>query len=232
MPKKHRIEFREVLSPISDAATKFGGQPVWVSEPQWPSSRETANPMRFLCQIRLDRALFPGTAAEMAYLFMTDEDDGRFVDETFEPNGGENAVILQPGVTQIPTRPLSKGPTLYRMTEKPGFGRLQPEFCEFAVTLIEEEDVEFVPEGERMKMLGAEWTVAEWEEVKGKLENKVGGTPQFLQYDDFPFNGKCPLLVQLDSCDVPFFLNFGGSGVGYAFLNEAGDNAKFLWQCT
>ena len=36
MPKKHRIEFHEVSSPISEHVTKFGGQPVWFSEPQWP----------------------------------------------------------------------------------------------------------------------------------------------------------------------------------------------------
>lgn len=108
MPKKHRIEFHEASSPIADFVTKFGGQPTWVSEPQWPLSRETGNPMRFIRQIKLTNELFPNTTAQMAYLFMTDEENGEFVDGTYEPDGGENAVILQPGNCDIPTKALAQ----------------------------------------------------------------------------------------------------------------------------
>ncbi len=227
MPKKQRIEFCEASSPVTDHATKFGGQPVWFSKPQWPVSRETGNPMRFICQIKLSRELFPNAVAQMAYLFMTDEEDESFVDGTNEPDGGENAVILQPGVTDLPTQELSSGPALYRMIQKPACSRLQPESCEFAVRLIEEDDIEFVAEADRWRVKDSESRPA-----TGKLdENKIGGTPVFLQGDEFPFSGKCRLLLQLDACTVPFYLNFGDSGVGYAFLNEAGDKAKFLWQC-
>jgi Domain of unknown function (DUF1963) len=227
MPKKHRIEFHEVSSPIADLVTKFGGQPAWLCEPQWPVSRETGNPMRFICQIRLTQDLFPHATDEMAYLFMTDEEDGEFVDGTYEPDGGENAVILQPGVSEVPTKGLNGGPALYRMVQKPGHELLQQEACEFAVSLIEEDDLPFVPEGERPEMSGAEPGAA-----TGRLdENKVGGTPAFMQGDEFPFEGTNRLLIQLDSCSVPFYVNFGDAGVGYGFLNEAGDRAKFLWQC-
>jgi len=227
MPKKHRIEFHAVSSPITEPVTKFGGQPVWLSEPQWPLSRQTGNPMRFICQIKLNDDLFPEAAAQMAYLFITEEDDGKFVDGTYEPDGGENAVVLQPGVTDCPIIQLTEGPSLYRMIQKSGFGRLQPESVEFAVSLIEEDDIDFLPESEWLKMPDPERQAA-----KGKLdENKIGGTPVFLQGDEFPFNGNCRLLIQLDSCTVPFFVNFGDAGVGYAFVSEAGDKARFLWQC-
>ena len=104
---------------------------------------------------------------------------------------------------------------------------MQPEPCEFAVNLRLDEDLPFVPEVERWKM-----TDVAAEAVVGKLdENKIGGTPVFMQGDEFPFVGKCRLLLQLDACSVPFFINFGDAGVGYGFLNEAGDQAKFLWQC-
>ncbi len=183
--------------------------------------------MRFIGQIALDQALFPCVQAQMAYLFMTDEEDGNFVDGTYEPDGGENAVILQPGVLTVPTKELAQGPTLYRMVGKAGHDRLQPEPCEFAVTVIEEEDTEFVSEDERWNM-----SEAEAKAVPGKLdENKIGGTPVFMQGDEFPFPGRCRVLLQLDSCTVPFSINFGDAGVGYAFLNQAGDQAKFLWQC-
>jgi uncharacterized protein YwqG len=97
MPKKHVIEFERAASRITSPTTKFGGQPVWIAGCQWPLSRETGNPMRFICQIALTPTVFPDTNAQMAYLFMTDEEDDEFVDGTYEPDGGENAVILQPG---------------------------------------------------------------------------------------------------------------------------------------
>jgi uncharacterized protein YwqG len=227
MPKKLRIEFHEVKSPINEPVTKFGGQPTWIASPEWPISRQTGNPMRFICQIKLFSALFPNTKAQMAYFFLTDEENGQFVDGTYEPDGGENAVILQPGQTDVPTKPLVQGPGLYRMAERRGSDRRQSESCEFAVNLIEEEDVQFRKEVELSKL-----PQAEREAAKGKLdENKIGGSPVFLQGDEFPFGGNCQLLLQLDACSVPFEINFGDSGVGYAFLNETGDQAKFMWQC-
>ena len=57
--------------------------------------------------------------------------------------------------------------------------------CEFAVRLIEEDDTEFVSEAERWKMLGAGIKAG-----TGKLdEKKIGGTPVFMQGDEFPFEG-------------------------------------------
>jgi uncharacterized protein YwqG len=210
MPTKQQIEFEQAAAPITAPITKFGGQPVWLADPQWPLSRQTGNPMRFICQIALSESMFPHTPARMAYLFMTDEEDGEFVDGTYEPDGGENAVILQPGNAPVPTTDVAQGPTLYRMVEKPGHDRLQREPCEFAVKLMEEEDASATNSLE---------------------ENKIGGAPAFLQGEEFPFEGHCLLLLQLDSCSVPFYVNFGDAGVGYAFLNEQGDRAKFLWQC-
>ncbi|WP_346540003.1 hypothetical protein [Micromonospora sp. DPT] len=70
--------------------TKLGGQPVWLGTPQWPVSRSLGEPMTFIGQFRLDS---DGEGC-MAYLFMTDGED--YVDGTWEPEGGENAVIIQP----------------------------------------------------------------------------------------------------------------------------------------
>jgi uncharacterized protein YwqG len=226
MPKKHTLEFAATASPITVPVTKFGGQPVWIAEPEWPLSRETGKPMQFICQIALEELGFT-TQAKMAYLFMTDDADGEFVDGTYEPDGGENAVILQPGSTKLPTSDLCEGPSLYRMVEKPGMERLQPEACEFRVELLPVDDIDFVPETERWKMSEEDAKAA-----TGKLdENKIGGSPVFMQGDEFPFDGGWQLLLQLDSCSVPFSINFGDAGIGYAFLNETGDEGKFLWQC-
>lgn len=227
MPKKQLIEFSETTAPISDAVTKFGGQPVWIENPAWPLSRETGNPMRFICQIELRSEYGFNTPAKMAYLFMTEEEGGDFVDGTYEPDGGENAVILQPGSTSIPTTDKIEGPTLYKMVSVEGQDRLQEQTCEFNVILTEAEDIEFVTEIERFKMPKEKAAAA----TGNFEESKIGGSPAFMQGDEFPFGQPCQLLLQLDSCSVPFSINFGDAGVGYAFLNEDGTQAKFLWQC-
>ena len=146
--------------------------------------------MRFIAQVALD----PSIPARMAYLFMTDEEE--FVD------GGENAVILQPGTFAGPTIE-QEGPTLYRMV---GSDRLVPEPCEFAVSLAFGEDSD-------------------------GFADQIGGTPAFLQGEEYPEGGPWRLLLQLDSSSVPFYVNFGDAGVGYALISEDGTAGKFLWQC-
>lgn len=104
--KKYTITLHEAPSPITETITKFGGQPIWVAEPQWPISRATGEPMRFICQIALDTELFGEPAGRLVYLFMT------FVNNTYDPEGGENAVIIQPdGISDVATQPLLTGPT-------------------------------------------------------------------------------------------------------------------------
>jgi hypothetical protein len=39
MKKKYSIEFKLSHSPISKPITKFGGQPVWINQAQWPISK-------------------------------------------------------------------------------------------------------------------------------------------------------------------------------------------------
>ncbi len=226
MVKRQSIEFVEAKSPIREMVTKFGGQPVCLTQPQWPVSKETGKLMRFICQLSISPELFGDVSCKMAYLFMTDEDE--YVDETWEPDGGENAVILQPGDVRVPVKEIQKGPTLYRMIRKMLHRGLIPEPCEFAVNLREAKDPDFVSEEVRMK-----WSEDECSEYCKSLDgNKMGGSPSFVQNDEFPGPGNWKLLLQLDASIVPFYLNFGDAGVGYIFLSEDGLTAKFLWQCT
>jgi len=225
MTKRESIEFIESSKPISGLVTKFGGQPTWISQPQWPLSRSTGKPMRFICQIAINSEMFKPCAAQMAYLFMTDGEE--YVDGTWEADGGENLVILQPGQTEFKTEPLFEGPSLYRMVKRPFNNRLVPELCEYSVILKPAEDPDFVEESERSK-----WGKAEWESYASTLDgNKIGGSPIFIQSAEFPSQGRWRLLLQLDSTKVPFSVNFGDAGVGYLFLSEDGQVAKFIWQC-
>jgi hypothetical protein len=82
--------------PIEEPVTKFGGLPVWVGEPAWPTPVATGQKMLFIGQVVIDKRLFPVEEHRLAYLFITEEDDetvGQL--ETWNPSSGENAVIIQ-----------------------------------------------------------------------------------------------------------------------------------------
>ena len=223
---KKSINFKQVKKPITELVTKFGGNPVWLTEPQWPISKETGKPMRFICQIELSEDIFGKRVCKMAYIFMTDDEE--YVDGTWEPEGGENAVILQPGNSDIHTEALNKDPTLYKMEKKFLNKKLVPVSCEFEVELASGKDPEFVPEAER-----ASWDEDKCETYANALDgNKIGGTPIFLQADEFPGTGSWQLILELDSTKVPFSINFGDSGIGYAFISKEENIGKFLWQCS
>jgi uncharacterized protein YwqG len=89
------------------------------------------------------------------------------------------------------------------------------------------EDPAFIPES-ALSQLSESDAKAYRDKLAG---NKVGGTPDFLQSDELPFPERWHLLLQLDSTQVPFWINFGDAGIGYAFLNGNGTEGKFLWQC-
>jgi len=72
----------------------------------------------------------------------------------------------------------------------------------------------------------AEYELEDWDEATFKKYakvldgNKFGGTPIFLQGDEFPNGGPWNRLLQLDSTKVPFSINFGDAGNGYAFISK------------
>lgn len=181
--------------------------------------------MRFICQIDLDSHIFGEIGGRMAYLFITD--DIMFVDNTFDPDGGENAVIIQPGTCDVLTQPLLTGPCLYKMVSDSAEEELLPHGCECAVETTSGEDPDSILEDEQVHASAEAWAqfTTWWS------ESKIGGTPAFLQYPEYPGEGNWRLLLQLDSVHVPFSVNFGDAGVGYAFLSEDGTSGKFLWQC-
>lgn len=214
MAKKYAITFVEVAQPQSGLLTKFGGQPDWLTGPQWPISRATGEPMRFLGQIALDAELFGPLAGRMAYLFISD--GITFVDNTWDAEGGENALIIQPGTTAGPTQPMAVGPTLFKMVDNLLTHRRDPVAAEYAVVQTPGDDSD-------------EADLAEYPGTD--IENKIGGRPVFLQGEEWPAGGPWKLLLQVDSAAVPFDVNFGDAGVGYAFISADGKVGRFLWQC-
>ncbi|MGW4640162.1 hypothetical protein ACWEN6_16620 [Sphaerisporangium sp. NPDC004334] len=95
----HLMVFSHAPGPIDEPMTKLGGQPVWLQEPAWPVCFRHETPMGFIGQFRL-----PGRRVRVAYLFMSAHHEG-----TWDAEGGENALIVQPGrvpsfVETIPRR--------------------------------------------------------------------------------------------------------------------------------
>ena len=219
------ITFIETRNPILKPVTKFGGQPVWVDKPQWPASAETGNLMRFICQINLTDGQFQSALGKVAYIFMTEEEE--YVDGTWEPDGGENTVVIQSVQAGMTTEEAISGPTIVQYVKVEGEKLLQAEPKEYEVRLLKKEEPAYASEQER-----ASWTESVFDDYAKKLEgNKIGGSPIFLQGEEFPSDDEYRLLMQLDSTDVPFSINFGDAGIGYAFINQDCTVGKFLWQC-
>ncbi len=63
--------------------------------------------MSFIGQIVLSESLFGKTEGDMAYVFMNESGGA---DETWEPDAGKNAIIIQPGNNTIATVAEETGP--------------------------------------------------------------------------------------------------------------------------
>jgi len=118
---------------------------------------------------------------------------------------------------------------LVRMIDELGMGALLTEQeREYAVRLNVKDEPAFVPEAGR-----ADWTQETFGRYAEALDgNKLGGSPIFLQADEFPDDSVWHLLLQLDSTSVPFSVNFGDAGIAYVFTDPTATIGKMLWQCS
>ena len=145
-----------------------------------------------------------------------------------DPDGGENAVIIQPGKTwDIYTDLFGPGPSIYAyMSPKPGHPRIRIP-CEYAVDLKLEQDPDVLDE----HLSRSQGPAALDAYFRHLCEDKIGGTPAFLQGPKYPLGPSARLLLQLNQPPAAFSVNFGDAGVAYAFISEDGTMGKFLWQC-
>lgn len=234
MVKRASMQFHEVVKPITEAVTKFGGQPVWLENPQWPYCTN-GQQMRFICQVALAPEIFGRVEAKMVYLFFADDSANSW------PHDFENAVIIQPGIADcgpslmpgwpdrcenildikldtpnVLIRNSEKGPTLLNKDMCP---------CEYNVSVSLSEDCDFIDHSDRIKMD----LMRNEQYMISLLGNKVGGTPLFWQAINFPSRDRFRLVLQIDSTEVPFHLNLSGTGVGYMFISKDGKRGKFSY---
>jgi hypothetical protein len=210
--------------PIRQPILKFGGQPVFLDETDWPTCKNCGNEMEFLAQISLQAPLRFSERYRMAYIFMCPgQFDGKrwLPCETWSAYGGANAVILQATSDRVivPDH--------------------VPEYPDHIV------DLEMVTEPQ---VDTTDYRLEESLLEAVSASTKIGGVPYWIQNDETPAcpvcEGAMKFVAQLDEelvlpttpeeWDGYKGFNFGDAGIGYLFLceNECGPRgAAFLWQC-
>ncbi|CDH46914.1 DUF1963 domain-containing protein [Candidatus Contendibacter odensensis] len=222
MPHASRLQFREATAPISDVVTKFGGQPAWLEDRVVPLSRRTGKPMTFIAQVLIPAHWLADDTPRMAYIFMTGAGFDHNAMETWDPNEGETAVVIQTKRANSPAcEPYPEMLCCWEERDNPR--REVP--CEYAVDETPVEETAYVPQEELDRRADSEREPI----VESWRGNKIGGSPYWIQYEEFPFDD-WRLLLQLEDGAYPFNLNLG-TGIGYVFLNAACTEGKLLWQC-
>lgn len=232
-PDHARLHLRRTTTPINAPVTKLGGLPAWVNGPAWPSSRRLGTPMLFIGQITVEPALFNVSPGRIAYIFITA--DPR-IDNTWEPHGGENAVIVQ---QSHPTRAAesSHGPKLQETIIRNGKS--------ISIDVELEATLEFRADPERIEVPRGPLSQAAREALSYRLaasHQKIGGSPDWEQTGNgVPKDFR--LLLQLSN--YPITLDGGpanqrllspsynfGTGTGYVMINPAATTGVLLWECT
>jgi hypothetical protein len=221
MVPRYSIRFQRTDTPVTSLVTKFGGQPVWRTGPQWPLSRSNGQQMMFVGQVELALRIFGDVRGQMAYIFITDDIAGNL--PTMNPEGGENAVVIQPGFCEMSVAPAGIGPTQEECTSGLFGGTRRP--VEFGAELSYEEDPDQLSNGELGRLDPAD-RAGYFARLAG---SKVGGTPSWIQGPEFPPGGPWKLLLQLES-ERPLQLSLGDAGVAYAFIDAHGQQGRLLWQ--
>jgi len=222
LPKLIIEDFTRVNTEIKYPVTKFGGQPVWLTEPQWPISTGWDNrPMMFIAQIALDKRVFSNSNGEVAYIFVTHPEtleDDFFDPEIIYPDEGENAIIIQPGGQLfVKTENIINGPTIF---DHNGLG------YEGYAKLTFSEDPDFV-DNRAFKLLSEKEKKKYCSKIEG---SKLGGSPYFFQGDQWPEGKEWSLLMQLNSTFLPFYLNLGAAPTLFAFISNDYKKGKLLIQ--
>ena len=224
MNKRSILKFTQAEIPITEPVSKFGGQPNWIGEPQWPLDKEKGEKMYFVGQIKLVDELFGETKGEMAYIFFDASEDG---DLTWDPESGQNAVIVQPGNNALNIVADITGPSAEFNEDFENYN--ESGLCEFTLDLELSSEREYLNE-EQLDILMDE-NESEYDKYwEAMSPSKIGGNPVFIQSEEIPIAGEWKLLCQLDESEIPVYVNFG-VGVAYAFINTKGTNGKILWQC-
>ena len=226
---RRRIVARPAAVPITAPVAKLGGRPTWLDAPTWPLGA-TGGPMMFVGQVPI-----PGEMVRMAYLFVTDDDEG--MAEGYRPEAGDTALLVQPG-GRIPAfvRTIGEpvGPSLWRRGARwrekiPAELHLDLEPLEPA----EESLLETAIDAQESERAGIYLDLPQDCPATGSY---LGGRPLFGQPTCIEVDDDCRFFFQLECGGVEYdstsyTLNFGEGGTGYAFLSPDHLEGRFYWDC-
>ena len=222
MIRKYEITgFENVVERINKPITKFGGQPIWIRESQWPISSGWNNrQMMFIGQIALTKNMLGNKEDLMLYIFVTHPES--YEDTFFDPdvtewNGGENAVIIQPtNINNCEICSMKEGPALFDEFNNK---------IEYIPIMREAYDPEFISDEEYRKLDSLQQS----KYFEAVDTNKIGGVPNFFRGDAWP-EGEWILLLQLKCDFLPFELRLGDMPLLYVFISKDFKKAGLLIQ--
>lgn len=214
--------FEEVTEPIAAPVTEFGGNPVWLGEPQWPIHPKTGEPLLSVGQVELDPLLFGALEGRLAYVFVTGPDA---LKARVSSQWQQNAVVIQPGgVGEQPSRPLREGPSVCRVED------VKRRWWSVERVLV--------PAEYRVETALLQEPTIDWEDddplaaLPFDVErSKSGGQPVWIQGEQWPYEQPTALLLQLVWGDLPFYLSLGDAGTLYVCLSPDGREGRMVWQC-
>jgi predicted DNA-binding WGR domain protein len=254
-PKLKIVGFTEVLEPITELITKFGGQPVWLEEPRWPICIGNGYKIPFMCQIDLTHEVLGGTSKKMAYIFFGGNSDGGR--EGWPTDHGDCAVVIQPGnflfndfnwhhwkgenkrVSQIPGGDSCfvedrLGPTLLAKDGKQvGNNSISKEVEYLPITVAAEDPAYSSCEDHEA------WSDERKETYHSTVAgHKIGGSPNLWESDFMPDGGQSDwnLLLQMESTDgatitTPFGVYYGDGGCGWWFISKDSSKVEYSSMC-
>lgn len=211
MIKTYEItEFQRKANDKKEFITKFGGQPDWIRQTDWPLSEGWDDrKMTFVGQIFLKKDMLENDRDLMVYIFMTQPE--YYDDDFFDPDiadweGGENAVIVQAFDHEDCPEAGEDGPTLFDEND---------EHFEYIPILKETMEADFMAV-EDCHQLSREQQSQYFDEID---KDKIGGTPAFFTRDEWP-ERNWKLLLQLHCNFQPFVLRAGAMPTMFVFLSE------------
>jgi hypothetical protein len=207
VPKRAMVRLLE-HPPAPGSAAKFGGQPDWISAPQWPLD-PTGRPLIFYGQLPIiDR---PG---HLVYLFFAFEGDNH------TPLGPGNAAVIQPGGScHLETRPWATGPERYDGIEQPD------RFLAVSKSAPHERFVELC-DGLDPSVWERDWTASYF--IPTEDANKIGGVPDYQQGEIVLPGDGWSFAFQFDGWFAGDEIAPGDSFYGYVCDDL---RAAVSWQC-
>ena len=173
MPLKTQFQIVESSTKITEPITKFGSQPVWISQPYWPLCPEIDEQMLFLAQISLDPKLFPNSNDTMVYIFFSEKCEPIYDEAIVTVIQTSENVTLDDNFSYVSK---AIGRVIYEVDDN-----FQVIYKEYKVVLEPIEDEEIISIEEMYRIYELDYDTG-FQFSKPELAgNKIGGQPLYMK---------------------------------------------------